>query len=71
MIRTMTGILGALLLHVAGPAEGRSPPERGVLNLEAPSWGVTDWIQLPEGTLSLDVSDFKGIDQLKDQETSP
>lgn len=31
----------------------------GILNQNAPSWGVTDWYQLPEGKKNLDISDFK------------
>lgn len=32
----------------------------GILNQKAPSWGVTDWYQLPGGKKSLDIADFKG-----------
>ncbi len=34
--------------------------ERGILNQKAPSWGVSDWFQLPEGKKSLDIDDFTG-----------
>ena len=32
----------------------------GIIGLPAPSWGVTDWYNLPEGRKTLDVSDFEG-----------
>ena len=32
----------------------------GILHQPAPSWGVSEWFQLPAGKASLDVDDFKG-----------
>ena len=32
----------------------------GILHQPAPSWGVAEWVQLPEGKVTLDVDDFKG-----------
>ena len=33
---------------------------RGILGREAPSWRVDQWFQLPEGTESIDVQDYRG-----------
>ena len=33
---------------------------RGILGKQAPSWGVTEWKNLPEGKKQLDLKDFKG-----------
>ena len=35
-------------------------PKAGVLDKAAPSWGVTEWINLPEKKTALDIADFKG-----------
>lgn len=35
-------------------------PRAGILNQKAPTWDVTDWIQLPEGKSLLDIGDFQG-----------
>lgn len=32
----------------------------GILYQRAPSWGVSEWFQLPAGKATLDVDDFKG-----------
>ena len=32
----------------------------GILYQPAPSWGVSEWFQLPAGKATLDVADFKG-----------
>ena len=32
----------------------------GILNQKAPSLGVTEWSNIPEGKTSLDIEDFKG-----------
>jgi hypothetical protein len=32
----------------------------GILYQPALSWGVSEWIQLPEGKTTLDMDDFKG-----------
>lgn len=48
--------MGLLLVGYAPALEHT----RGILDLRAPSWGVADWIQLPEGQRTLDVSDFRG-----------
>ena len=32
----------------------------GIVGKSAPEWGVTKWKQLPNGSTSLDVEDFKG-----------
>ena len=32
----------------------------GILYQPAPSWGVSEWVQLPAGKATLDVADFKG-----------
>ena len=32
----------------------------GILYQPAPSWGVSEWFQLPAGKATLDVDDFKG-----------
>ncbi|MDP7134267.1 MAG: redoxin family protein, partial [Planctomycetota bacterium] len=32
---------------------------RGILGQKAPSWGVTEWKNLPEGKKQLDLEDFK------------
>jgi len=34
--------------------------QRGIAGRPAPSWGVTEWINLPAGERSLDVDDLKG-----------
>ncbi len=33
---------------------------RGIIDQQAPAWGVTEWVQLPAGKTSLDITDFKG-----------
>ena len=34
---------------------------RGILGQKAPSWGVTEWKNLPEGKKQLDLEDFKKL----------
>lgn len=34
--------------------------QRGIMGQQAPQWGVTEWSQLPKGTNTIDVGDFKG-----------
>ena len=46
-----------LLLAVTHLAQGQTP---GILGTTAPRWGVTDWFNLPDGSKSLDIGDFKG-----------
>ncbi len=47
-------IIGLLLPAVAAPG---AP---GIVGRPAPSWGVTEWINLPAGKQSLDVDDLEG-----------
>ena len=49
----------AAALLVAGPAAGQSRT-RGIVGRQAPSWGVTEWINLPDGAATLDVADLQG-----------
>ncbi|MCH7871991.1 MAG: TlpA family protein disulfide reductase [Planctomycetes bacterium] len=35
-------------------------PKPGIVNQAAPSWGVTEWINLPEKKTTLDMADFEG-----------
>lgn len=47
------------LLNLRGMnAQDRSPP--GILGLPAPEWGVAQWVNLPPGTNTLDIGDYKG-----------
>ncbi len=52
-------LAGAVALLFTVAAAGQSPA-RGIAGRAAPSWGVTQWINLPEGAVTLDVDDFKG-----------
>ena len=40
------------------PARGAQQP--GILDQTAPSWGVEKWLNLPEGTTSIDIADYQG-----------
>ncbi len=55
-------VLIATILVVALPAEPayaqRVPP--GIAGRPAPSWGVSEWINLAEGSRTLDVTDLEG-----------
>ena len=53
---TMTAVTIALLASSA-LAQGRVP---GITGRAAPSWSVTEWINLPAGTGTLDIGDLKG-----------
>ncbi len=53
---TMTAVTIALLASPA-LAQGRLP---GIAGRAAPSWSVTDWINLPAGTGTLDIDDLEG-----------
>ncbi len=44
---------------LARPAYAQRVPP-GIAGRPAPSWGVSEWINLPEGSLTLDVTDLKG-----------
>lgn len=51
-------MLPALLLAARGaPAQQR---RLGIAGQPAPSWGVTQWLNLPKGKKSLDVGDYRG-----------
>jgi len=54
-----TSLLIATLV-LAGQADGQTRPVRGIRDQPAPSWGVTDWHNLPRGVSTLDVADFRG-----------
>ncbi len=41
---------------------------RGIIDQQAPAWGVTEWVQLPAGKTSLDITDFVTIQLLIEQE---
>ncbi|MFQ5707888.1 MAG: redoxin domain-containing protein [bacterium] len=49
-----------LLISLLAGAFTATPRHRGIINQKAPTWGVTEWYQLPQGKKSLDVTDFKG-----------
>lgn len=49
-----------LLLFLLASTLGAQDVRYGILNKKAPSWGVQDWYQLPDGKKSLDITDFKG-----------
>ena len=49
----------SLLTLFAGPALAQRVPP-GIAGRPAPSWGVSEWINLPEGSRTLDVTDLKG-----------
>ncbi|MFQ5651559.1 MAG: peroxiredoxin family protein [bacterium] len=36
------------------------PSTRGILNQKAPAWKVKEWLNLPAGKPSLEITDFKG-----------
>jgi len=50
-------IVGCLTLAAQA---GEKKAVRGIKGQEAPTWGVTQWHQLPQGKEKLDVADFKG-----------
>jgi len=54
--------LGLLALLTVAQAEEKKParPVRGIAGKEAPAWNVTQWHQLPAGSETLEVTDFKG-----------
>ena len=55
------GVVVGVALSVS--AEAPQPPDAGqseMVSKPAPSWVVNQWINLPEGKQTLDVSDFKG-----------
>jgi len=53
-IRLAAAIIGLLVPGVAAFGQ------RGIAGRPAPSWGVTEWINLPAGERSLDVDDLEG-----------
>ena len=57
----------ATVFLFVGKATGQQPqapkskrPARGILDQKAPSFGVTQWRNLPKGKTTLDIDDFKG-----------
>ncbi len=48
---------GAFGLITTAVAEQRT---LGILDRQAPGWGVSKWFHLPEGKTLLDIADFKG-----------
>ncbi|RMF68656.1 MAG: TlpA family protein disulfide reductase [Calditrichaeota bacterium] len=53
-------IMLALILSLLGVEPKVTESYRGILNRKAPSLEVSEWIQLPKGKTTLDISDFKG-----------
>ena len=55
-------LLMTLLMAICLTATGASANSvrLGILNQPAPAWSVTDWLHLPKGKTTLDISDFKG-----------
>jgi thiol-disulfide isomerase/thioredoxin len=59
--RTLAWIgLVASLAVLSGQHDARPRPVRGIADRPAPSWGVTDWHNLPRGRTTLDVADYRG-----------
>jgi thiol-disulfide isomerase/thioredoxin len=56
--RQTFAIAAAVLL--AAPAASAQRAPRGITGAEAPSWGVSEWINLPRGTQALDIDDLRG-----------
>jgi len=61
----VTGAVGYLdaeqyLKVLAAAGEAKAQPRRGVLGKPAPNLGVSTWFNLPEGTRSVDIADYKG-----------
>lgn len=52
------GLAICILLQVTAGTAAAQQQVRGIIGRKAPSWQVTEWIQLPQGTKSLDVADF-------------
>ena len=51
----------AVLLLIFLPSALHGPPYvPGILNQKAPLWEVSEWVQLPEGRKSLELSDLNG-----------
>lgn len=55
---TMVTLVTLVTLPVAPALAQRVPP--GIAGRPAPSWGVSEWINLAEGSRTLDVTDLKG-----------
>ncbi len=54
------GLIAALMLGAFGFIATAMAQERtlGILNQQAPSWGVSQWFHLPADKTRLDVGDF-------------
>ena len=53
--------LVSLFLAFFNTTEAEAQTTRlGILHHQAPSWEVSEWLQLPQGKASLDINDFKG-----------
>jgi thiol-disulfide isomerase/thioredoxin len=52
--------LSLCLLIIATTSASAQNRQLGILQQTAPSWEVTQWMQLPKGKANLDVNDFKG-----------
>jgi thiol-disulfide isomerase/thioredoxin len=58
MNRVITAFVVGLLL--VSNISAQDKPTRGIAGDAAPSWEITEWGNLPAGTKSLDVADYKG-----------
>jgi thiol-disulfide isomerase/thioredoxin len=56
----MRGALLVALLSLTLVAPRSAAQSRGILGNEAPSFGVTKWINLPDGKRTIDIDDFRG-----------
>ncbi|MCH8242855.1 MAG: redoxin family protein [Planctomycetes bacterium] len=55
----MSVFVAVLVAGLSG-AVANQRPKAGIVGKAAPSWGVTEWINLPEKKTTLDVADFQG-----------
>ena len=55
----MSVFVVVLIAGLSGAAANQRP-KPGIVGKAAPSWGVTEWINLPKKKTTLDIADFKG-----------
>lgn len=55
----MSVFVAVLVAGLSGAAADQRP-KPGIVGKAAPSWGVTEWINLPEKKTTLDIANFKG-----------